>query len=448
MTPLVYVMMYGWPLLTMHLFSKTSPARAAVYSVVGGVLFLPVISLPFPLIPVYNKDAAIALSVLIGLAVSRFDGGHARLSRYDIPMIIWCVISPMATSLSNGLGVQDGVASTLNALLEWGIIYWVGRRVFGSARSLRILSLALIVGGLAYVPLSLYEIRMSPQLSNTLYGFFPHVFAQHVRYGGYRPAVFMDHGLMLALWMAVSSTVTLWHWRVHSIRYVVGVPIHWVALALVVVAVLAKSAGAWFFLVLGAATAIYYKRTSSVRLFQLLIAAILSYLVARMANFVSVDQIIGWADRFFDLERVSSLAIRLQQEDLFGARAMQRPILGWGWMDRAWPVDYVTGVRLVPMVDSLFVIVRGSRGLVGLISVFTAMLIGPWLVFSGYARKSSAMRESIQREGPDPIVLSLVVVFFMIDSLFNAMANPIYILTAGALVSYYRSFESPIQSEQ
>ncbi|MBV5327317.1 MAG: hypothetical protein JZU65_06720, partial [Chlorobium sp.] len=84
----------------------------------------------------------------------------------------------------------------------WGVPFLAGRIYFKDESTIKDLHRGIIIGGLIYMVLCLYEIRMSPQLNNMLYGFFPHSWVQHLRYGGFRPIVFMQHGLMVALWMA------------------------------------------------------------------------------------------------------------------------------------------------------------------------------------------------------------------------------------------------------
>lgn len=55
----------------------------------------------------------------------------------------------------------------------------------------------LVIAGLIYTVPMLYEIRMSPQLHTIFYGYFPHSFGQQARGGGFRPVVFMGHGLLV-----------------------------------------------------------------------------------------------------------------------------------------------------------------------------------------------------------------------------------------------------------
>ena len=44
----------------------------------------------------------------------------------------------------------------------------------------------------------LVEVRLSPQINTWIYGFFQHDFIQMMRYGGFRPIVFLPHGLWVA----------------------------------------------------------------------------------------------------------------------------------------------------------------------------------------------------------------------------------------------------------
>ena len=88
----------------------------------------------------------------------------------------------------------------------------MGRAYFGDFKGLRELATVLFIGGLIYIPLCLYEIRMSPQLHNTIYGFYQHDFVQTMRAGGWRPTVFLQHGLAVGLFMSVTSLIGAWLW--------------------------------------------------------------------------------------------------------------------------------------------------------------------------------------------------------------------------------------------
>ncbi len=108
------------------------------------------------------------------------------------------------------------------------------------------LLLALFIGGLVYAIPMLIEVRLSPQINVWVYGFFQHSFAQTIRFGGYRPVVFLDHGLWVAFFAMTAMIAGLALWRVekfvkHRAMYFFG------AVYLGIVLILCKSVGALLF---------------------------------------------------------------------------------------------------------------------------------------------------------------------------------------------------------
>ena len=71
---------------------------------------------------------------------------------------------------------------------------------------------------LIYAPLCLLELRLSPQLHRWVYGYHQHDFVQTMRDGGYRPMVFMEHGLMVSFWMAAAALTAFWLWHERTFR--------------------------------------------------------------------------------------------------------------------------------------------------------------------------------------------------------------------------------------
>ena len=438
MTPLVPLALFGWVGVTVVLFFTTPTPKAILISVIGGFLLLPWFSYNLPGIPSYDKSTAIALGLLLG---GRLSGSASkerlRLTFYDVPMLLWCFVVPLASSLSNGLGLRDGMSGAFGRFFSWGAFFWAGRKYFGTPSSIRLLALGVLAGGLLYLPLVLFEVRMSPQLSNIVYGFFPHSFLQHIRYGGYRPIVFMQHGLMVSLWMAASAICALWLWRMGEIRKLCSIPMFWIVVSLFAATILCKSANAWIFLFLGTIAMIHFKMRGNTRLVRLLALLIPVYIAARLSGRLLGESVEAVASLLFDEDRIGSLGIRLVQENLFGARALEHPLFGWGGYGRGWPLDPITGGWAVPMVDALWVIVLSSNGLLGLLSLFLALGLGPWRGLGLYRSQDHAGFQQADSHEVYGIVLSLIVIFFLLDSLVNAMVNPIYILCAGALVSYY-----------
>ena len=438
MTILVPIALFGWIGISVIAFLVTSPQRAVVFTVIAGVLVLPMASYDWPGIPVYDKTTAIALGLLLARPFSAAASAHRlRLGWYDLPVILWCSIVPFASALANNLGFYDGISSMVTNYLSIGVFFWAGRRYFGEARSLRTLTRGIILGGAFYIPLVLFEVRMSPQLSNMIYGFFAHSWIQHLRFGGFRPIVFMQHGLMVAFWMAVATTVTYWMWRTGQIREVFGVPAGLLFLALVIATLLSRSVGGWIFLAAGILSYSWYMRTRSTRFLRFVLLCVPFYIWFRLAGIVSIEQIRPIFAAVLDEQRVASLVVRLRQEELFGLHALRRPLLGWGGYGRGWPRDPATGRLVIAFVDARWVILLSNRGLLGLVTVFFTLMAGPWLVLRDYARAGWGRIAAAHTYRVDAVVLSLILVLYTVDSLMNAMQGQIYFLIAGALVSHH-----------
>ena len=89
----------------------------------------------------------------------------------------------------------------------------MGLRYLGGAEGQAALLRVLCLAALAYSLPTLFEIRMSPQLARWIYGFLAQSFDQTQRAGGFRPVVFLQHGLWLALFMAMAALSGLALWR-------------------------------------------------------------------------------------------------------------------------------------------------------------------------------------------------------------------------------------------
>ena len=132
------------------------------------------------------------------------------------------------------------------------------------------------------------------------------------------------------------------------------------------------------------------------------------------------------AARALSEERARSLEFRLENEDLILTRALEKRWFGWGGWGR-WRVRDDEG-RDITISDGLWVIALGETGLVGLASL-TAMILLPVVLL---LRRVPAARWGHPAAAP-AAALAVLLVLYMLDSLANAMPNPIYMLAAGGL---------------
>lgn len=423
-----------WIPFVLILFMLLPARRAVIVSFIVAWLFLPMGGFHFDGLPSYTKMSATCIGVLMGVAI--FDSnrlGLFRFSAIDIPVVIWCLV-PFASSIANGLGVYDGASGVVNRIVIWGAPYLIGRLYLYNLAGLRELAIGVFVGGLVYIPLCLYEIRMSPQLHIMLYGYLPHGWSG-TRFGGWRPTVFMQNGLALGLWMTSASLVGIWLWMSGSLRTLLSIPIVWLAMALVITTLLCKSFGALLLLAIGL-TGLFLTRWLRISLPVLsLILAAPCYMIVRSLGIWSGEPVPAIVEEYVSVTHAGSLQMRLDNEDLLIERALQRPFLGWGGWGRSRVTnDYGEDISIT---DGLWVIVLGTDGIVGLASLTFLLLLPPLMLL----RTIPARYWSTPRAG-GAVALAMLLIMFMFDSLLNAMLNPIYIVAVGGLSGFCLAMRS------
>lgn len=435
MPEIIPIILFGWIAVAITLFAMLPPRRAVLSAYILAWMFLPVAQIALPGLPDLTKVTSASLGALLGVLL--FDPKSITSLRprlVDLPIIVWCFV-PLVSAIQNGHGPYDGASGVLTEVVRWGIPYLIGRAYFNSLESLRDLAMAIMIGGLIYVPLCLFEIRFSPQLHKIAYGMHPSHFAMTIRYGGYRPMVFMQHGLMVGMWMTSATLIGIWLWSCKSVRSLFNIPMWaWVGV-LIVTTVLCKSTGALLLLVGGIGTlyGLRIVKTSWAMVFIVLITP--TYMFARTAGWYSGEDMVALAAEV-SAERARSLEGRLLNEDMLTEKAMKRPLFGYGaWGD--WRV-YDEHGNDITVSDGMWVIALGRTGLVGLISL-TTMLLLPVLLL---VRRLAAKQWHTPAVAP-AAALSLLLVLYAMDNLMNAMLNPIFVLIVGGLTGLYIQF--PIQ---
>ncbi|MGA8890117.1 MAG: hypothetical protein WB493_01020, partial [Anaeromyxobacteraceae bacterium] len=403
--------------------------RGFLFSLLAGWMFLPWFNEFGKQIPLlHNKEMFIA-AVVLGTSIL-FDFQAWRRFRprwFDLPAAVICV-SPFFTSLSTGLGAYDGGSAFFEVAMKWTAPYLLGRVYLGSPAAILQAGRAIVIAGMVYAPLCLWEIRMSPQLHRQIYGFHQHLFSQHIRDGSYRPMLFMAHGLMVAMFMATSALVAFWLWRSRAARRFAGVGAPWVVAALVLTTALCRSAGPFLLLIAGMAILESTTRLRTAVLVLVLAFVPAAYCTLRISGWDAMSLVIE-AERWLGPDRAESLRIRIVNDRDLTARAMERPWLGWGRGD-AFRLRDEEG-RDVSIVDSMWILRLGTSGLVGLIAsgIFLALPLLQLL------RVFPAARWGHPRVAP-AAVLATAVGIWAVDDLSNAMTSPIFPAAAGAVLSF------------
>ena len=426
MIQFAHIVMIAWIPLVIGLFAVMPARRAVIASFLCAWLFLPMIGYALPGLPDYTKMSATCVGVLLGVAL--FDG--ARLLSFrprliDLPMAAWCVC-PFASAISNGLGPYEAVSAVLANVITWGLPYLAGRLYFSDLAGLRELAIGIFIGGLVYLPLCLFEIRMSPQLHQLVYGFHQHSFGQTMRFGGWRPTVFMQHGLMVGMWMAAASLIGLWLWLTGALKRLWNIPISWLVLALMATTLLCKSTGAVALLAIGAVALLAAGKLKTLVPVLCLLLVPPTYMALRASGAWSGESLVALVNSAVGVERAQSLDTRFRNETILADKALQRPVFGWGRFGRSRVYDK-TG-RDVSVTDGLWMITLGETGLAGLVA-FTAVFVVPPLVL---LRRVPARRWG-SAAGAPAVAFCMLAIIYTIDNLLNGMVNPVFALAIGGL---------------
>lgn len=433
----------SWPLVVFWLFASRSPAIALIVSVLGAYLLLPtnyVIDLPAA--PRIGKEtigglAAICAAALLVRGARLQKLGQDRIlqgfwPRSRVVSLLMCLMlaGVLGTVLTNGDPLRYG-SRALSALRPYDIVSIVGNTMFMLLPFLlarkylahpdgqRTLLVGLAAAGILYSLPALYEARMSPQLSRMIYGYFPHEWRQHMRGGGFRPVVFLHHGLWLAIFFCSAFLAALALWRSEPGK----TRLRWMAAAiwLLMTLVLAKGMGALAIgLLLGAMILLLPIR------WQVLAAAaiggiVLFYPMMRGAGLIPVDAVLSIAERV-DHGRAASLKFRLMNEDMLLDKANDRPLFGWGTWGRN-RVFSAEGKDL-SVTDGYWIMSIGMKGWVGYLAEF-GLLILPSIML--------ALRWRNMALTPATAGIMLALAANIIDLIPNATLTPVTWLMAGAV---------------
>ena len=301
---------------------------------------------------------------------------------------------------------------------------YVGARFLCTNEARALLLRAIVVAALVYSLPMLVEIRISPQLHRLVYGYFPHSFAQQIRDGGYRPVVFLEHGLQVALFasMAVIAALvaTRAKWRI------LHVPAGWVAAYLSVILVLCKTLGALIYAAVLAPVILFTGPRSWTKVACFLLLTVCAYPALRTSGLIPVQRIAGAANSVSG-DRALSFLSRVQNEDLLLAKANQKPLFGWGTWGRNRIYDTETG-RDLSVTDGTWIIQYGMFGWLGYLSLFGLFAVGA--IRAARAVGSQMKSENIILGG-----LGLVLAANVIDLLPNSDLTPLTFLLAGSIAS-------------
>jgi hypothetical protein len=430
-----------WPIATLCIFAASRTASAGlIWSVLGAQLLLPVgAALKFQMVPQIDKTTIVSFSVLAGCLIFARGEPARRYTKFGLveALLLIYVISPIITSELNpdpiivgnrflpGVGLYDALSAAESALITL-IPFVLGRRFLRTTKDCHNILLVLTIAGLCYsIPL-MFEIRFSPQIHYWVYGYYPTDFIQTMREGGFRPMVFMGHGLLAAFFLMTGllAATALWRNRMH-----IGlVPSSAAASVIGVVLLLCKSMGALIYGALGSLLIFFARPKIQIRVATLLVAISLTYPVLRSFDLVPTTSIVNFA-KSLDKDRGESLEFRFVNEDKLLQRAFERPFFGWGRYGRSRVYDPHSGKDL-SVTDGRWIIDIGQFGLIGFLSEFGILAVCVFRAASAFRLVQSAQEKVLFA------TLALIVSINIFDLLPNSGLVPWTWLTSGALLGH------------
>jgi len=438
-----------WPLVALYLYSTRPVGQATVLTILGGYLLLPVgADIKIEQVPPFDKISVPNLAALIGcvLVARRLPRIWHRFGLAEILIVIF-LLSPFITSELNDDAIRlrakilpggthyDALSAAVSQFIFF-IPFILARQYLRSAADNADILRILVVAGLAYSLLMLFEVRMSPQLHTWIYGYFPHSFAQQIRDGGFRPVVFLGHGLIVGLFAmttAVAATA-LWRTQTRAVR----LPPAGIVAYLSIVLVLCKTLGVLVY----AAVLVPLVRMAKPRL-QLQVAVVLvtvalTYPLLRTMDFVPTTLLLDAAGTV-SADRAGSLQSRFYSEKVLLERASERIWFGWGRWGRGLAVEDETH-STIP--DGRWVITLGMFGLFGFVAEFGLLALSVFRAAAAFRFAESA-HDRIYLAA-----LALIVAISTVDLIPNGFLSPWTWLLAGALLGRAEALHARVHQRQ
>ncbi|MCF2906671.1 hypothetical protein L0666_16880 [Octadecabacter sp. CECT 8868] len=442
------IALFGWPVVATIFFYRYSLAAAICITVVAGYLFLPIApNFDLPLLPTLDKESIPAFSALVLALAGVGATAHGRMSGSKIPsnsfklpliprgklilaLLATIMLCGVITAYLNddplrygprvvrGLTLYDGFASSMKA----GVMILpllLGYAFLSGPQEHRTILIVLAIFGAIYSLLALYEIRMSPQLNRTVYGFFPHSWAQHKRGGGWRPIVFLQHGLYLGIYLAMATFAAVSVLKAATAE--LRTKVMWLAIVTGGTLLLSSNLGATLILFILMPVLLFMSERLQLLIAAAIAALVLLYPMARGAGIVPTEAVVSFAEKI-DESRADSLEFRLLNEDVLLEKATQRPWFGWGGWTRGRIFDEKGNITSI--TDGHWITIFGDGGWFRYISEMGLLCLP--VILLAFRRKEDDL-------GPFTVGIVLVLVVNLIDLIPNAGLSPITWMISGAL---------------
>jgi hypothetical protein len=433
-----YTALAAWFVISLAIYAlMRAPMATAVVYIAGNLLLPEGIAIDPPLLPDIGKQEVISLAALI--AVTAFARQRMRAARIGTgaELMIAMGVAGIAFTVFNnsdfirsgrmlisGTNPTDIIPDIIVVIIRWAIPFVIARAVYTRARDGRTLMLVLAIAGLFYSVPVIIELIISPQLHKFVYGYMQHGFLQTLRGSGYRPMVFMPHGLNLTFFlvMAVAAASTLWRTERSKLQASYAL----LTLYLGVILLLCRSTGSTLYAFIITPLILFTTPRLQIHVASALAILVFSYPVLRQAEVIPFEAALNVAKQYAGERRAKSFQARLYTEETMLERIKERPWFGWASPGRSGVRDAVTG-EFKTVYDGYWVILLAKRGIVGFISIFALLLLPIFIAGRAISRIRAPEDRALLG------ALSLMIAFSTFDLLPNSTVDNYLTIFSGAL---------------
>ena len=430
-----YLVFFSWPLVVMWLLFRYPTKKAIFVAIASATLILPAaLEINLALLPRFDKNSITGILLIIFLFLLRKKFRIFQPGLFTMVLVAYCIAIvvtnelnalPIITPVSyvQGLTHYDAFSDVARFLI-YTIPMFLGRYFSTDLNDTEVFFKSLVFMGLIYTLPMLYEVRMSPLLHYYVYGYSPSSFFQQMRDDGYRPIVFVGHGLGLAFWFSICIMAAVALLK-NKLRFTIASP-KVIVSYLFVVLIFCKTWSALAYAILGFIAIYKLSPSKQVKWSFLIASLIFVYPMLKTTQLFPQKEIISTISAYSP-ERAESIDFRLQNENKLLARALEKPFFGWGgWGRSAIYSDY--DGKGVSVTDGAWIIQFGLYGWIGFLLYYSLLILPLY-----YATKTF---KYIEKQSDQVYFASLAVILAvcLIDSIPNTGMGPIHLFLAGALL--------------
>jgi len=431
-----------WMPFSVAVFAYAKPHRAVAFLLIFGTLLLPELQFfDIKLLPNMNKKTiTCGWAFFPCLLYCRAQLKQANLGKlpwfmFGVLVLValgraWTNLDPIVVGgrVVPPIFAHTAVTFIMEDFLLVFVPFFLGAALFKDSSTLRDFIRMFCVGGLVYVPMVLLEIRLSPQMHAWLYGYYQHDWRQVMRDGAFRPMVFMQHGLAVALFMATCGVLAFGMAKAKE-RLIKISALPFAVLILAIVG-LSHSLGALIFIVFLGPLVFLTSPKTQLRVAALMAGLVMLYPMLRAYDWFPTNTLLNIAKSISE-DRAGSLAFRFQNEDIALHRALTRPLFGWGGFDRIFVYDEDSG-DAVSTLDGAWLITYCASGIFGFVSRFGLLAWPIWLAFR------RVRRVPVKSDQILLAALGVATAMISVDLLPNGMFTYFPHLFAGVLLGAAR----------